>query len=97
MDQHLALHISLPGSRHDTFSGDIQREKDETAQAVPAESTGHGDDKFLRIGEVLRKFPVSRSSWYAGIKKGIYPEGMKLAPRTVRWRESVINALVASL
>lgn len=30
--------------------------------------------------------PISRSSWFAGVKSGEYPNGIKLGPRTTAWR-----------
>lgn len=54
-------------------------------------------DRFLRIRQVLEKFPVSRTTWWEGVAKGRYPQGIKLSPRTTAWRESEINALIARL
>ncbi len=39
-------------------------------------------------------YPVSRSSWYAGIQTGIYPKGVKLSKRCVAWRVEDIRALI---
>ena len=52
---------------------------------------------LLRLPQVLAMFPVSRSSWWAGIKESRYPAGIKIAPRTTAWRRSDIEALIASL
>lgn len=52
---------------------------------------------FLRLPEVLRLFPVSRSSWYRGIKEGIYPRGVPLGPRTAAWRAEDIRRLIAEM
>lgn len=41
--------------------------------------------------------PVSRASWWAGIKAGRYPAGVKLGPRTTAWRWSDIKALVENI
>ncbi|PXV79440.1 helix-turn-helix transcriptional regulator [Nitrosomonas eutropha] len=49
---------------------------------------------FLRLPEVLAVFPVCRSSWYAGVKKGIYPAGVKLGKRTTAWRVSDLRKLL---
>ena len=45
-------------------------------------------DGFLRLPEVLVLIPVSRSGWWAGIRAGRYPRGVKLGPRTTAWRAS---------
>lgn len=41
--------------------------------------------------------PVSKSSWWAGVKKGIYPKPVKLSERTTAWRWEDINELIAKL
>lgn len=53
--------------------------------------------KLLKLPAVLEKFPVSRSNWYAGVKSGIYPAGIKLGGRSVAWDESSIDDLIDSL
>lgn len=50
---------------------------------------------FIRIKQVLAVFPVSRSTWYEGIKSGKYPAPVKLSERTAAWRTSDIHALLA--
>ena len=51
-------------------------------------------EKLLRLGEVLARFPVSRTTWYEGIKQGIYPAPIKLGARSTAWRSSDIDALI---
>lgn len=38
--------------------------------------------------------PVSKSSWWLGVKKGRFPKPVKLGPRTTAWRVEDIRALV---
>jgi prophage regulatory protein len=52
---------------------------------------------FYRLPVVLEKIPVSRSAWWAGIKAGRYPEGVKIGPRTTAWRQSDIENLCTLL
>lgn len=40
------------------------------------------------------RIPISASSWWAGIKAGIYPPGIKLSPRVTVWSEDDIDALI---
>ena len=54
-------------------------------------------DQLLRLKEVLRRFPVSRTSWYDGMKLGMNPASVRLGKRTVAWRESEIVALIDEL
>ncbi|MCG9115922.1 AlpA family phage regulatory protein [Laribacter hongkongensis] len=54
-------------------------------------------DSFLRLPEVLAIIPVSRATWYEGIKKGRFPAPVKLGPRVSLWRRSDIEHLVASI
>jgi hypothetical protein len=56
---------------------------------------------FYRIREIIgdRKhglpgiIPVSKASWYAGIKDGKYPKPVKLSERTVAWRTTDITGV----
>lgn len=43
-------------------------------------------NRLLRLPQVLAVVPVSRASWYAGIKAGRYPRPVPLGPRSVAWR-----------
>ena len=38
--------------------------------------------------------PVSKSSWWAGVKSGRFPKPVKLGPRTTAWLVEDISALV---
>ena len=38
--------------------------------------------------------PVSRSTWWAGVKSGRFPPPVKLGPRTTAWRVEDIRALI---
>lgn len=52
---------------------------------------------FVRLAIVLTLFPVSKSSWFAGIKAGIYPQPVKLGPRMSAYRVEDIKALIERL
>lgn len=49
---------------------------------------------YLRLPAVLKLFPVSKSTWWAGVKSGRYPAGVKLSTRVTAWRAEDIAALV---
>jgi predicted DNA-binding transcriptional regulator AlpA len=51
---------------------------------------------FLRLPQVLRIIPVSKSSWWAGCRKGRFPAPVKLGARTTAWRAEDIEKLVRS-
>lgn len=44
------------------------------------------DEGFLRLPEVLKLIPVSKSTWWAGVKSGRYPKSIKLSDRITAWR-----------
>lgn len=54
------------------------------------------NDSLLRLDEVLAILPVSRSSWYAGMKSGLYPAPVRVGARRVAWRTSDIVKLIAT-
>lgn len=49
---------------------------------------------LLRVKQVLKFVPVSRSSWWAGVKAGRFPKPMKLSERVTVWRAADIRDLV---
>jgi predicted DNA-binding transcriptional regulator AlpA len=49
--------------------------------------------RFLRLPQVLEIFPVSKSTWWAGIREGKYPKQVKLSQKISAWRESDIDEL----
>lgn len=49
--------------------------------------------RIFRLDEVLKIFPVSRSTWYEGVKRGTYPAPVQLSPRRVGWEEPAIIKL----
>ena len=52
------------------------------------------DEGFMRLDEVLKIFPVSKSHWWQGVKDGKYPAGIKLSERVTAWRVRDIQALL---
>jgi len=57
----------------------------------PEPTAGH-----LRLPHVLKIIPVSRSTWYRGMKSGIYPRPVKLGIRASGWKiEAIQNCVVA--
>ena len=42
-------------------------------------------------------FPVSKSTWWAGVKSGKYPAAVKLGPRTTAWYAADIRKLIESV
>lgn len=60
---------------------------------------------YLRLHQILGDkkrgivpiYPVSKSTWWAGIKEGRFPKPVKLSARCVAWRVEDIRALVALL
>jgi len=50
--------------------------------------------RLLRLRAVLEIIPVSKSSWWAGIKSGRFPKLVKLGPKTTAWRADDIFALI---
>jgi prophage regulatory protein len=54
------------------------------------------NERLLRLPQVLERVPVSKTTWWAGVRSGRFPKPVKLGPRTTCWRESDIQRLVES-
>lgn len=66
------------------------------SSVISSQIEGLGD-RFLRINEIIGPsgpLPISRSSWWAGVKSGRYPKLVKLGPRITAWRASEIRELI---
>lgn len=59
-------------------------------------------DKLLRIKDIVGDksqgvsgiISISKSSWWAGVADGRFPQPIKLGPKTTCWRESDVLALI---
>jgi len=61
---------------------------------------------FLRIKQILGDknqsppilpiIPVSKSTWWAGVKEGRFPQPTKLGPKITVWRVEDIRTLIDS-
>ena len=49
---------------------------------------------FVRLPQILSLIPISRSAWWAGIREGKFPQGIKLGSKTTVWRAEDIRALI---
>lgn len=64
----------------------------------------HLETGFLRLAQIIGDpdaeppvapiYPVSKSTWWAGIRSGRYPKPVKLGPRCTAWRIEDIRALI---
>jgi predicted DNA-binding transcriptional regulator AlpA len=55
---------------------------------------------FYRLPQIIGPhglIPVSKSTWWAGVKDGRYPKPVKLGPRTTAWRREDIHGLIEEL
>jgi len=61
---------------------------------------------FLRLRQIIGDpkaeppippvIPVGKSTWWAGVKSGRYPQPIKLGPRTTAWAVDAIRVLIAA-
>ena len=49
---------------------------------------------FLRLKQVLQRFPVSAGTWWTGVKAGTFPAAVKLTKRTTAWHSTDIDELI---
>jgi predicted DNA-binding transcriptional regulator AlpA len=52
---------------------------------------------FVRLPSILAPkgpIPLSKSTWWAGVKDGRYPKPVKLGPRITAWRVEDIRKLI---
>jgi predicted DNA-binding transcriptional regulator AlpA len=54
-------------------------------------------EAHIRLKPLLKLVPISKSTWYRGIKAGIYPALIRIAPRVSAWRLSELEACLKHL
>lgn len=60
----------------------------------------HGESQlpttgFVRVRDILKVLPVSKSTWWAGVRSGRYPKPTRaLGERITAWRVEDIRALI---
>ena len=50
---------------------------------------------FIRLPVILKLIPVSKSTWWAGVKSGRFPQAVKLGENITAWRAEDIRELIA--
>jgi predicted DNA-binding transcriptional regulator AlpA len=61
-------------------------------------NNGSQEPKFLRLSSIIAPhgpLPISKSTWWAGVRSGRYPKPVKLGPGITAWRAEDISALIA--
>lgn len=54
--------------------------------------------RFLRLRSIIAPegpIPVSKSTWWAGVKDGRFPKPIKLGPRITVWKAEDIEQLLS--
>jgi prophage regulatory protein len=54
--------------------------------------TTDSNDRILRIGTVLHRTGLSRSTLYRKIENGTFPRQIRISTRCAGWRESAVDA-----
>lgn len=52
---------------------------------------------FIRLEEILKLIPVSKSTWWNGCSSGRFPKPYKIGPRTTAWRKKDILDFIDGL
>lgn len=60
-------------------------------------STNKPIPRFMRLPEVLTIFPISKSTWWLGIKQGKFPKGIKLSSQITIWKVEDIQMLAEKI
>lgn len=51
---------------------------------------------FVRLPTILKILPISPSTWWAGVKSGHFPKGVRLGRRITAWCVEDICKLITS-
>jgi predicted DNA-binding transcriptional regulator AlpA len=50
---------------------------------------------FVRLSTILKIIPISRSTWWKGVKSGKFPKSVKIGDRITVWRVDDIREFIA--
>jgi prophage regulatory protein len=68
-----------------------------TASKVPTTKFCLPETGFVRLKNIIAPdgpIPVSKSTWWKGVKEKRFPQPVKLGPRITAWRVEDIRALI---
>ena len=48
---------------------------------------------LVRVNQIVRFLPISKCTWWNGVREGRFPKPIKLGPNTTAWRAEDVRAL----
>jgi prophage regulatory protein len=70
---------------------------------INTSSSNHNQNNYtfpttglVRLSDILRVMPIGRTTWWKGVKSGVFPKGIKFASNVTAWRAEDIRKLIAS-
>lgn len=54
-------------------------------------------ERIVRMDELLRRLQISRATVYRWTDEGKFPRPMRLGPRAMGWKESVLSEWIENL
>jgi prophage regulatory protein len=68
-----------------------------TASKLPTTKFCLPETGFIRLKNIIAPYgpiPVSKSTWWAGVKSKRFPQPIKIGPKITAWRVEDIRALI---
>jgi prophage regulatory protein len=54
------------------------------------------ENGFVRLSTIIKIIPIGKTTWWAGVKSGRYPQPVKLGTRVTAWRVEDIRTFIES-
>lgn len=71
--------------------------QDHQNQNLASEPALPPNSGFMRLSQVLKVYPVGKSTWWAGVKDGRFPKPVKLSPKVTAWKVQDIHELIDTI
>lgn len=71
--------------------------QDEVTEEQAAENKRRNKGPKTARPKITPLIPVGKSSWWAGVRNGLYPSSVKLGQRTTVWRAEDIHKLITKV
>ena len=55
--------------------------------------TSFPKEGLVRVNQIVRFLPISKCTWWNGVREGRFPKPIKLGPNTTAWRAEDVRAL----
>jgi prophage regulatory protein len=97
----MAGEVVAPKKSREQIAGEKTRtHRPNRLSGLPAKKFDLPETGFVRLKNIIAPYgpiPVSKSTWWVGVRSKRFPQPIKLGPKITAWRVEDIHALIEKL